>query len=52
MRSENLHSSIVRQILEEKLDETCCSHARDEKCIQNFSQETWKETCVPGIGGK
>jgi hypothetical protein len=28
---------------DDEMDETCGTNDGDEKCLQNFSQQTWKE---------
>jgi hypothetical protein len=33
-------------VMEDELDMTCSTHGRDDKCIQNFSREMWREECI------
>jgi hypothetical protein len=32
------------------MGEVCTTHGGDEKCIQNFSQETWREDFLGDLG--
>jgi len=40
-----LHQTLLLddQIKEDEMDRACSMRGRDEKCIQNFSQETLRE---------
>jgi hypothetical protein len=43
IKTEGDWESMEGKLHNDKMGSTCDTHGRNEKCIQNFSQQTWRE---------